>query len=521
MKYLINFISFYLLCVCSAAGAAVTPLVINSEFKTDSWFPLPVDQMESAAVDSALTSISGFGKFAFLYKPDSIQAKNAGTLTFVVSLVEVAESAKITIRLNMPNNKQTYVSTASVSLSNMDYRGIFNALQKVGSDAASKLSSSLESIGSEEKISDKEQSVINQLVWLNLEIIDLRKSKKPAQLQNHNSLVMNELGKLDTIINKIDAHHDYVKKSNEATNRKLDTQHDYVKRSNQEINRKLDTQHDYVKRSNEEVNKKLDTQHEYVKRKDVDNDRKLSAIYSEISKLNVGRNTDNSSPMSKELSKYDHSQLSKFTKSREMKFNLKFHQAKLILLELLSDRKISIAFSKAINEELNINLPLYEAQIIITEVSTQFVKYLKNDEYKVLVKHAEYLYDGVLSQPDLLFKKRIEINQKKDQLNLTVNSMVTVAITMKASSLDMLSHSLRDAFFRNRALSAMNVEGAGGHCPGREKIDAAIKKSKIYAPVLSYKTGGDDCELILAESDDDLLVYVFNEADASYVRKQR
>lgn len=521
MKSLIKILLSCLLLMSGIVSASVTPLVISSEFKTENWFPLPVDQMESAAVDAALTRLSGFGKFAFLNNSDAGLIKDSGTLNFSVSLVEKAESAKITIKLSMPKNQGTYVATSSISLSNKNYQGIFKALQQLGSDGAAQLSSSLEAISENEKISGKEQKIRNEIFGLNLTMIDIRKSVKALESKNHNGLVMQELSKLDSLISKVDAHHEYVKRSNEATNRKLDTQHEYVKRSDEAINRKLDTQHEYVKRSNEATNEKLDSQHEYVKLTGIENDRKLNAIYSEISKVNVGRNTDNSLPVSKELSKYDHSQLPKLTKAREMKFNMEFNQARLILIDLLSDRRISLAFSKAVNEELKINLPLYEAEILVNEVSTRFVHYLKDDQYKSMVQRANNLYDLAAAVPELSFKKRIEINEKKDRLNLTVNSMTTVALTMKAASLDMLSRLLHDAIFRNRAMRAMNVAGATDFCPSRESIDSLIKKSNMMNPVISYTGEEESCELVLEESTDNKLVYVFNEQGAAYERKPR
>lgn len=71
MKSLIKILLSCLLFMSGIVSAGVTPLVISSEFKTENWFPLPVDQMESAAVDAALTRLSGFGQFAFLNNPDA------------------------------------------------------------------------------------------------------------------------------------------------------------------------------------------------------------------------------------------------------------------------------------------------------------------------------------------------------------------------------------------------------------------------------------------------------------------
>ena len=110
MKQLIYSLFTLLISAQQFALASVSPVVITSEIVNDSWFPLPLEQMKDAAVDTALTRISETGNFAFLFNPDKARNKAAGALNLKVTLVEPAESAKITIKLNLPNQGGTYVS---------------------------------------------------------------------------------------------------------------------------------------------------------------------------------------------------------------------------------------------------------------------------------------------------------------------------------------------------------------------------------------------------------------------------
>ena len=256
MKILLRIFLFYLLVICYPASAAVTPLVITSQFKNDSWFPLPIEQMESAAVDSALSRLSEIGYFAFLYQPTAELAKPAGTLDLTVTLVEPAESAKITIRLNLPDKQGSYVSSSSVSLSKMTHQGIFNALQQLGNDGATQLTETLQSVLPERPLDKQQQAIRDQIMALNLSIIKLNTSiggmQQGARNQDqHNTAIMQKLGDLDTLAKRIDAQHEYIKQSNLQQNRKLD------------------------------------------------------AIHAEITKLNIGSNTNNRPPASETLTDYD------------------------------------------------------------------------------------------------------------------------------------------------------------------------------------------------------------------------
>jgi hypothetical protein len=462
-----GFILFFSLVFSVSVSAGITPVIVSSDFDNDTWYPLPVEQMENAAVDMALTRISESGSFAFLYETGKTIPTNPGSLHLKVSLIEPAETAKIVIRLSLPDNNGTYVSTSSVSLSSKDYQGIYRALELLGADAADQLTASMELASTTLAVDKNEQAIRDQIVKLNVNVIKLDNTIGMLQQNSHNNEIMQKLGKLDVLVNKIEKHH------------------------------------------------------EYVKRSDIDKNRKLDAIYDEIKNLNVGANTDNRPPEGSELSDYDISLLPELNRASELKFDKQFKQAKAILVDVVTDPKISPVFRKAVTEEMHINLPLYEAEIIINETSSMFMRYLKNDEYRSKLKYAGYLYDSVLIQPELSFKKRMEIRQKKDQLNLTSDSMSSAATAFKANSLDMLTRSLQNEYAKHNTERAMGFKSAKGPCPSLKKVDTAMKKSSIDAPVFAYNTSENRCELVLEESSEHLLVFVFSDEIPAYNRKKR
>lgn len=452
---------------CSAASASVTPLVVSTQFHNDNWFPLPVEQMKSAAVDTALTRISETGQFAFLYAAAGQLAARTGSLDLEVSLVEPAESAKIFIRLSLPDNQGTYVSTASASLHGKDYQGIFAAFQQLGIEGAEQITASLKNLTAKTG-SAADQDIRNQIIDLNLHVIKLGSEISQYQQNSHDQEIVAQLGKLDTIIDRLDAQQDYAKQSDRVKNQKLD------------------------------------------------------AIYSEIKKLNIGSNTDNRPPSSEELSAYDIAQLPKLKQAREFKFDKQFNEARAILVKMADDNKLSPGFRAAIVEELNINLALYEAEIVKNDVSGLFMRYLKNDEYKRKLAHVNKLYDSVLAQKDLALKTRLAVNQKKDELNLTGDSMETASMAMRNASLENMRMALRSALARHNTMRAMRIKGSGdGDCPNQETIDRLMKQARLSDPVVAYTSHEQSCELVLEESRDKLVVFSFSEEDTSYEHRQR
>ncbi|MEJ2652939.1 MAG: hypothetical protein P8173_14385 [Gammaproteobacteria bacterium] len=462
LKPLIRYIFYGMLVVSGPAGADIDPLVVETEFLNENWFPLPAEQMKNAAVDTALMRISETGQFAFLYAAKGPLAGKAGSLNIVVSLIEPAESAKISIRLSLPNNEVTYVSTSSVSLHNKDYKGIFDALQQLGINGAEQITASLKNTG-EETSDTNDQSIRKQIIDLNLHVIKLGGEISKYQQTGHDKEVAEQLSKLDTIINKLDAQNAYAKRSDAVENRKLD------------------------------------------------------AIYAEIKKLNIGSNTDNKPPSSDELSDYDIAQLPKLKKARELKFDKRFNTARAILSKMATDKKLTPAFRAAIVEELNINLPLYEAGIVQNELSGVFMREPVSNEYKDKIAYANKLYDSVLAQKDLALKTRLMVNQKKDQLNLTSESMNTVSMAMYNNSLQNLRVELRQAYARYNMMRSMRMKKGDGPCPDSEMIAKAMKHARVNMPIQNYRPQDDySCELVLGSPGNKQIVYVFSDEEAEY-----
>ena len=125
----------FAMCRVSPLMAAVqsVPFEIDKEvtIRTGNWFPLPTEDMKAAAVDTALDEITKGGLF-------SIREKIDNKLRLEISLIGPAETAKLTIHVNI-KGQPSYVSTASISVHDMDYRGIYNAFEHIGRVAAQRL----------------------------------------------------------------------------------------------------------------------------------------------------------------------------------------------------------------------------------------------------------------------------------------------------------------------------------------------------------------------------------------------
>lgn len=124
-----------------AALASPIPVRTETVFSNQNWFPLPEHDMKAAAIDSALSVLSEGGHFVLV--PDKHKAdERTGTLELHVSLIEPAETAKLTITLHLPDGP-SYVSSASTSLHGKDYQGIYEALESIGRSAAKQLNAKL------------------------------------------------------------------------------------------------------------------------------------------------------------------------------------------------------------------------------------------------------------------------------------------------------------------------------------------------------------------------------------------
>jgi len=88
--------------------------------------------MKAAAVDSALAELTRGGLFSIVEK------NTMNKLVLEISLIGPAETAKMTIRLDL-KGRPSYVSTASISVHDMDYQRIYNAFEHIGMVAAQRL----------------------------------------------------------------------------------------------------------------------------------------------------------------------------------------------------------------------------------------------------------------------------------------------------------------------------------------------------------------------------------------------
>lgn len=448
------------ICMVGAAEAKIIPLVIKSTFTNDLWYPLPVEQMKSAAVDTALMKISSTKKFAFLYDSKN-RAKNPGSLSLAVTLVEPAESAQLTIKLSLPDNKGSYVSSASVSLGNKNHKQIYESLQELGGAAADQLNLSASDIENNDD-NDKQSNIIyNEILLLNKNVIKLHNDLKEHKNTNtgsditiynnisdsaagsHNKAIYTRLGKLDTIINKLDAHHNYVKKSNEVQNEKLDS------------------------------------------------------IYSELQKLNIGSNTSNAPPDVRELTSFDIKLLPIVDSAIKLKYKKDFTGAANILSKVVKTKRISKLFKRAVEEEFFINLPLYEADTKKTELSYAFMDQVKGDKYEKTVSHIRSLYERVLKRPDVLFKKRAEIKQKLDTLMISADSMGAVVKMMRKNELFNLKTMLR-VHMQRRMMGGYGRKD--GMCPTDEQIEKVMRKASMKIFKLgSLKESRQWCDLLLTD----------------------
>lgn len=464
------FISLFILyaSIQHIASASVIPVAVSSEIKNDSWFPLPLNQMKEAAVDTALTRISETGNFAFLFKSKNNPQKKTGTLKLKVTLVEPAESAKITIKLSLPNQGGTFVSSSSVSLSNMDHKAIFNAFETLGREGAEQIFIATEDLSLNSNVSKNEDELRAQIIKLNKNIINLNYSANNSNSNRHNKKVEEKLALLDTINSKLDKHIEYTKKS------------------------------------------------------DINKNRKLDAIYAELKKLNIGSNTDNVLPGQDEFTDYDITQLPLLKKANDLKYKKKFKQARKILTGIYSDKKISPMLRLVIKEEMNINLPIYVAGITSNELPKFFSASTQHDgaDIQAKIKYINRLYDHVLKQPDLSISKRREISDKKSQINLTGENMGSVVTMLSMASKQNLSMALRSLMNKHNVGRAMGFKGTGsGQCPNKESIKKEMKIIKFNADIIAYKDLEDyrcSLKLKLRDSSKQVITYTFDERTADY-----
>jgi hypothetical protein len=129
------------LCLFIAVSVQAKPYAVSTRISisNDDWYPLPERDMKAAAVDTALAELTKGGLFSIVEKSES------NKLDLDISLIGPAETAKLTIQVNI-KGQPTYVSTASISVHDMDYQGIYNAFEHIGLVAAQRLNDKTEAL---------------------------------------------------------------------------------------------------------------------------------------------------------------------------------------------------------------------------------------------------------------------------------------------------------------------------------------------------------------------------------------
>ncbi|MBE9568641.1 MAG: hypothetical protein IMF14_08080 [Proteobacteria bacterium] len=102
--------------------------------------------MKAAAADTALAELTKGGLFSIT------EAEKKNKLALVISLIGPAETAKLTISVSL-KGQPTYISTASISVHDMDYQGIYNAFEHIGRVAA-------------QRLNDKTEALVIKPAWL-------------------------------------------------------------------------------------------------------------------------------------------------------------------------------------------------------------------------------------------------------------------------------------------------------------------------------------------------------------------
>lgn len=121
-----------------AVEAAALAVVPSTRMHHENWYPLTESEMTSAAVDTALAGLTRSQTLQLRER----KGEDVGTLRFDVHLIERAESARLTITLNHPR-AASVVASASTTLARLDHRGIYQAFEHIGREAATMMQTKL------------------------------------------------------------------------------------------------------------------------------------------------------------------------------------------------------------------------------------------------------------------------------------------------------------------------------------------------------------------------------------------
>lgn len=136
-----------LLCLIITLNPIITyakSYVVTSEttISTSNWYPLSEQEMKAAAVDTALSELTTSGQFEISRTDKKAGQLHDGTLKFDISLIGPAEIVKLALTLHLQDNV-TYVSSVAMDIHGMDFRGIYDAFEYVGTEAAKRLNTKI------------------------------------------------------------------------------------------------------------------------------------------------------------------------------------------------------------------------------------------------------------------------------------------------------------------------------------------------------------------------------------------
>jgi tetratricopeptide (TPR) repeat protein len=130
--------------VFAAEPAPPIGVTHSISIRNGNWIPLPAEELRRAAGDAALSRLTDAGRLSLLDSDaHGADLANTGSLALEIALIGPAETAKLTITLNVQGSP-TLVSTASISVHGLDHAGIYDALEHVGERAADRLAAKLD-----------------------------------------------------------------------------------------------------------------------------------------------------------------------------------------------------------------------------------------------------------------------------------------------------------------------------------------------------------------------------------------
>ena len=134
------------LCLALCSGPLLSQTIYkvtsSASISTDNWYPLSESEMKAAAVDTSLAEFTQYGQFRIVQTTDQGNTQPDGSLVSRISLIGPAEVVKLTLHLDLANGA-SYVSSVSMDIHGLDYKGIYDAFEFVGTEAARRLNAQL------------------------------------------------------------------------------------------------------------------------------------------------------------------------------------------------------------------------------------------------------------------------------------------------------------------------------------------------------------------------------------------